>query len=1237
MRGAALVIVLAFIVMVTGLVVAFFSRAIDEQQISNSSASQTQAELFAQGALSQILGALKQEIVVSSSAIAVTDGTIYAPTSPANAVPALVGSTGTGGLENLLKISSSTSGFYSGANVLLSSSASTTGTSLNGRSISVTRWNKPLLLAKAVPGSTSLTPVGAFTAPCWVLAARNGSNPTAWSNDLRRSASGTTAVMGRYAYAIYDEGGLLDMNVAGYPSAAASTTSGSAELARKGALAFADLTQLPITSGTLSQTAVDRIIAWRNAATGDSNYTAAVRSNITGFLRVSGTGTGSGIVTDRAFPSRQALMKFITSGTLGLTAANAQNLLQYLGTFSRDLNQPSYVPDPARPPIVSGPGTYSNPSDYRGGNDAFGGDAMSLVTGTGDARINPSFLSVRVSGTFTRMDGSLAVTGEPLVKKRFPLNYLAWVTYKGPSGEARNLNATSLTGPDADIAALKNSGFAQSFLASGTAQKVFDAFGLSRVTDNGVEKWVYNHSGTIPLTTVGTATTIKTLLQVAAAGREPDFVELLKAAICAGSKGKSACASYGSASGAGWWQHKIDTLLDRQIIQIAANIIDQFDADGYPTLIYFNNTGTPPTAPTVAGVENLPYILGTRMIVRRMVAPSVSGTVPIPPPATITGTGTGAAFYQPEVWNPHDQNSSMGEPRPTAFRIYAKTADPDNNATWTLYTKGVCALTGTDITGPLSPSVALTAANTEILFSVPNAALFRESVLMGLIDSTTGNSLPTGTAMQTGSSHLIRGTGLLGATTPTGYLQDYSITLSGAPSGWVGFLLGTFPLAWSGTSAITTSGTTYPIGTIYPATGGAFTNSNNSFTVCLDCQDSSGGWANYDTKYDGMGISSFVGFNYNSSGIYSHVTDPRTSRFWFRGGAGWPGSIYPSSVSATSPPIIFRTPRWDQNAGRTANIGLPFSGMAGSANQIGWFGGPWTATAPSNFLYTGLHSENDPSKANGDNGQAQYYTDADGVPRRAMGAYVTSGTTGLPMATASSYTTGGVSTASSQSQSRPIILNRPFRNVSELGYVFSDTPWKNLDFTCPESGDSALLDVFCVNEDATPDGLVAGKVNLNTRQKPVLKAILMGAYKDEQAAFAPLTGTEADNIAAKLIARTQANPLRWKNELVGRLIDPTNKIYDGFSADLTSGAFGDTSSPKISRLRDSTLRALSDCGTTRVWNLMIDVIAQTGRYPQSATGLDNFLVEGEKRYWVHIAIDRMTGNVLETQIEPVTE
>jgi hypothetical protein len=49
------------------------------------------------------------------------------------------------------------------------------------------------------------------------------------------------------------------------------------------------------------------------------------------------------------------------------------------------------------------------------------------------------------------------------------------------------------------------------------------------------------------------------------------------------------------------------------------------------------------------------------------------------------------------------------------------------------------------------------------------------------------------------------------------------------------------------------------------------------------------------------------------------------------------------------------------------------------------------------------------------------------------------------------------------------------------------------------------------------------------------------------------------------------------------------------------------------------------------------MVAQTGHYPPNATSLPQFVVDGEKRYWLHIAIDRFTGEVLDKQIEVVNE
>jgi hypothetical protein len=64
---------------------------------------------------------------------------------------------------------------------------------------------------------------------------------------------------------------------------------------------------------------------------------------------------------------------------------------------------------------------------------------------------------------------------------------------------------------------------------------------------------------------------------------------------------------------------------------------------------------------------------------------------------------------------------------------------------------------------------------------------------------------------------------------------------------------------------------------------------------------------------------------------------------------------------------------------------------------------------------------------------------------------------------------------------------------------------------------------------------------------------------------------------------------------------------------------------------------LADVGQTRTWNLLIDVIAQAGRFSPTATALDNFVVEGERRFWLHVAIDRFTGEIVDQQLETVSQ
>lgn len=71
--------------------------------------------------------------------------------------------------------------------------------------------------------------------------------------------------------------------------------------------------------------------------------------------------------------------------------------------------------------------------------------------------------------------------------------------------------------------------------------------------------------------------------------------------------------------------------------------------------------------------------------------------------------------------------------------------------------------------------------------------------------------------------------------------------------------------------------------------------------------------------------------------------------------------------------------------------------------------------------------------------------------------------------------------------------------------------------------------------------------------------------------------------------------------------------------------------------REAVIRALADGANTRTWNVMIDLVAQVGRYPSTAKALANFLVERERHYWLHLAIDRYTGQIVDKQLEIVRE
>ncbi len=240
------------------------------------------------------------------------------------------------------------------------SNVPSTSPSANGRSITTARWNSHYLIPLAT-ASPSPSPVSSFVAPDWVLVTAQGPS----------SAPTPSAVIGRYAFAAYDEGGLLDTNLAGYATGSGSgggpnpsPTPWLTNVGRKGILAFADLTALPAApSTTFPQSQINRIVGWRNYATTQqpsSFFPSGVPSFLGNLNRQDNYGSylldfgdppypspcpiypftsvatdTSNSRTDQAFMTRRELLKLQSS--LGFN----QNLLQYMGTFSLERNQPA--------------------------------------------------------------------------------------------------------------------------------------------------------------------------------------------------------------------------------------------------------------------------------------------------------------------------------------------------------------------------------------------------------------------------------------------------------------------------------------------------------------------------------------------------------------------------------------------------------------------------------------------------------------------------------------------------------------------------------------------------------------------------------------------------------------------------------------------------------------------------------------------------------------------------------
>jgi hypothetical protein len=202
---------------------------------------------------------------------------------------------------------------------------------------------------------------------------------------------------------------------------------------------------------------------------------------------------------------------------------------------------------------------------------------------------------------------------------------------------------------------------------------------------------------------------------------------------------------------------------------------------------------------------------------------------------------------------------------------------------------------------------------------------------------------------------------------------------------------------------------------------------------------------------------------------------------------------------------------------------------------------------------------------------------------------------------------------------------RPFRNVGELGYAYrqgSARPDATVDLSGSTSPDAGVLDFFTYNTASTRSGIV----NLNTRQPAALAALVKSAIYDESSTQPVTSTSDATKAANAIVAASTATAATSRGDTAR------------FASAVTNSPFNSTTSDEA---RETIDRALAEVGQTRTWGLLIDVVAQTGHYAPSAASASNplaaFIVDGEKRYWLHFAIDRFDGTVLGQQLEEVLE
>lgn len=743
-------------------------------------------------------------------------------------------------------------------------------------------------------------------------------------------------------------------------------------------------------------------------------------------------------------------------------------------------------------------------------------------------------------------------TGDILLDRRFSLAKLAWLTHAGP--------------------------------APGISSEAIQAcFGLRW---NPTERrWDY-----VGATGTSVRDEIATLADVAGENRDPNFLELLYAGIgrdsmdlALGSIRTYDTVVDGSKSYSGVGGFLLDEAAQQQVIQIAANIIDQADRDNFPSHLRFNDLD-------FFGIEDLPYLsaLFPKVYFQGTASSLTFGSPPV------------SIYLIPQLWNPH-RATEISVESPSEIIVEFLGGDIE----WSINTPRFNPATGQQNNSfPDPPRIG------PVLTSVSN-----EDVRI----SYDPNSFRT-------TPDIVRpGPGVSGSL--AGGVQPFASSADYFPA--IGVSLGRY------------EGPNWPAGfTVTAETGPEFTapwrivngnrraygprlgiTSMSLFTVQLSYKKPGS-----DVVYPyatfmgqpGMGLTAlnaappipnigpsinvdlYTGSRKDVGPTALRKLDPRTSRF---------GAVL---TNRNEPPGIGQQGYFPGDTDGTFSVSnYVISRLISLAGPEGY-----SQEAPNMFTLqsTGKY----PLFRIWQNGGAGTgYADRDGIRRPADGYLA--GSALNPLNPMFRPDTMNVADQAANSRTRPVILQRPFRSVAELGYVFRDQPWKTLDFFSAESADAALLDLFCVSEQE--NDLRAGKLNPRAASSPVLEALLRQTPYDEIMARNPsVAGASISNPEAQTLATSfSSNSSNLLNETdLPRMVAENHLALPGTLAKPS---------------REAALRALAGVSDFKTWRIFADIIVQAGRFAPGSSTAERFIVESEERVWLSTAIDRNTGDLLFRQTE----